>query len=66
MSDNKTKSVLRQELEVIVEKLNALPSMAKNFGGGLLGDVVKFIGKLVNKSDALEARLAELEKKTGG
>lgn len=65
MSDQKpttTKSALRTELEGIAVKLNELPGMVKNFGGGVLGTVVKFMGKIVDRVDVLESRLAELEK----
>ena len=64
MSDeNKnTKSALMTELETIVEGLNKLPAMARTFGDGILGKIIKFISKLVRKIDEQEARLARLEK----
>lgn len=67
MSDQKPatqKSALRIELEGIAAELNKLPSMVKSFGGGVLGTVVKFMGKIVDRVDTLEARLAELDKKS--
>lgn len=64
MSDQKKPDSPRIiELRGIADKLNALPDMVRNFGGGLLGVIVKFIGGEVRRVDALEQRIADLEAK---
>lgn len=56
--EKKPASPLLQELQDII---NGLPSMAKNFSG--MDKVLKFIAKVVMRTDTLDARVRELEER---